>query len=110
MASTIAWKAEHLECKPSVDGLTNVVSVIHWRANAVDGDHYATSYGTVAVELNESSAFIEYEDLDEATVVGWAKNALGAEQVMSIETGLANQIATLKNPPVVAPPLPWAAA
>lgn len=42
-------------------------------------------------------------------LVGWVQSALGAEQVASIEAGLATSIANQANPPVVTPPLLWSA-
>jgi hypothetical protein len=41
-------------------------------------------------------------------VVGWVQGALGSEQAAQIEAALAANIAAQINPPVVAPPLPWA--
>ena len=41
---------------------------------------------------------MEYDKLDEDTVIGWVKSKLGEEQVKSIEDGIASQIDSQENP------------
>ena len=96
-----------MDCYPRADGQTDVVFVVHWRVNASDGSYTATSYGTVGVTYVAGAPYTPYADLTQAQVVGWVQAALGAEQVASIEIGLANNIKNQVNPPVVSPELPW---
>lgn len=110
MAITYNWIIEQMEAYPEKDGHTDVVFTVHWRANANEGNYNATSYGSVGVTLDPDGDFTPYANLTQAQVVGWVKDALGAEQVDDIERGLAGQIEHLKSPPVVRPPIPWAAA
>lgn len=109
MAVTYNWLVEQMEAYPEKDSYQNVVFSCHWRCNANEGNFYATSYGTVGVTLDADAPFTPYEELTKEQVVGWVKDALGEEQVSQMETGLAGEIANLQNPPVVRPPLPWAA-
>jgi hypothetical protein len=104
---TLTWKIESLNCKPSFDGKTNVVEIIHWRLNGVDGDLSASVYGSVGVTYKDSTSFTEYNNLTEEQLVSWVKDNLEEEQVTDYENGVTSQLELLKNPVVVNPPLPW---
>ena len=57
--------------------------------------------GDVKIEAKDpwkDNAFVEYDKLDEDTVIGWVKSKLGEEQVKSIEDGIASQIDSQENP------------
>jgi hypothetical protein len=95
--ATITWAIAQLDRQTS-DGL---VTTAHYTVNAVDGEYTAGSYGTVGFERGES--FIAYESLTEAQVIAWVKDKLDVE---AIETNLAAQIETKKNP-VTATGTPW---
>jgi len=109
MTTAITWVAEQMDCYPEKDGETDVVFTVYWRCNGVDGSFSGTTYGSVGVTYVAGSPFTPYEDLTQDQVVGWAKDALGDEQVAATEANVAAQIETQKNPPVVTPPLPWSA-
>lgn len=109
MSVTNTWVVEQMNCYPQADGQTDVVFTVHWRVNATDGTYNATSYGTVGVTYEAGAPYTPFADLTQAQVVGWVQSALGADQVASIEAGLATNIANQANPPVVTPPLPWSA-
>jgi hypothetical protein len=51
-------------------------------------------------------SFTPYDELTKEQVVGWVKNALGEEQVTSVEESLANQIQQ-KLDPTDASGVPW---
>jgi len=94
---TITWKIAQLDRQTS-DGL---VTTAHWRADAVDGEHSAGSYGTVGFERGDS--FIAYESLTEAQVIAWVKEKLDAAE---IEASLQSQI-DAKKTPTTATGVPW---
>lgn len=105
------WTIEQAQIAPSENGLANVIKTLHWRCLAGDGADTATCYGSIGLESPDPEAFEVYEGLTEATVVGWLKAALDAQQegqVAQIETNLAGEIEKRRNPPVVVAPLPWA--
>jgi hypothetical protein len=110
MPNTYTWLIEQLDCYPQRDGQPDVVFTVHWRINAADGDYTATAYGTVGLTYDAKAGFTPYADLTQQQVVGWVQGALGSEQAAQIEAALAANIAAQINPPVVAPPLPWAPA
>ena len=91
------WTVSAMDYTVSQDGHTNVVNTVHWRVSKTDGDHSGSSYGTVGLEAPGES-FVEWDDITEATAVGWAKAALGDEQVSSIEAGIDAQIAEQATP------------
>jgi len=110
MSVTNTWVIEQMNCYPQAEGQTDVVFTVHWRVNATDGTYNATSYGTVGITYVAGSPYTPYADLTQPQVIGWVQDAMGPEQVASIEAGLATNIANQVNPPVVTPPLPWASA
>ena len=76
---------------------SDVVTTIHWRASDTDSDgNTGSSYGSVGVTLGKD--FIAYKDIKEANAIQWAKDALGEDEVKSIEDSIASQIAEMKTP------------
>ena len=94
---TVTWKINNLERQAS-DGL---VTVVHWSASAVDGDHSASIVNTQTLERGES--FVSYDNLTEETVLGWL---WGKIDKAVVESALAAQIDAQKNP-VKLNGLPW---
>ena len=107
MTNTYTWAIESLDCIPSVEGQTNVVSTVHWRCKKSDGTYSTEVYGAQPLTYTEGSPFTPYSGLTQDTVIHWVQSAMGAEQVAAIQTNLDNQIANLVNPPIVTPNLPW---
>lgn len=105
--TTYTWKISQLEGYVRKDDLDVVVSTVHWRLEATDGENVVDVYGTVGLELSADADFTPYEKLSEGQVIGWVQDALGAEKVAAMETTLADTLEQLANPTVVAPPLPW---
>ena len=93
---SIKWVIQQMERQTS-DGL---VTTVHWLASNSEtvGEkvYSATSYGSIG--LTAGSAMIPFDDLTEEVVINWVKDSLGEEQVTSIESGLAAQIASQKAP------------
>jgi hypothetical protein len=112
--TTITWQIEQLSCYPQELGETDVVISVAWRVNGVDDTSgtplYATVYGTQGLNpYTSKSPFTPYADLTLAQVVGWVQDIMGAEQVAAINANIEQQIENQVNPPIVTPPLPWAA-
>lgn len=101
---TFKWVIMQLDTKPQEQGLQDVVSVVHWRRNAQDGQYIAESYGTMACETPSSTDFTAYPDLTEEQVKFWLEDGL---DIVAIDKSLQEQIASQKNPPIVVLPLPW---
>lgn len=99
-----SWTISSLETAPSLDNLTDVVRVIHWRYKGVDGDYSAEVYSTFACGEPSSTDFTAYPDLTEADVISWLEAGLDID---SLKANIDSQIADQKNPKIVTLPLPW---
>lgn len=97
------WKIIKLECYPEYQGQQNVVTTAHWTLS--EGEGYV--YGSVGFTLDLEADFIPFEELTEATVIGWVQAALGEEAVAAYEAAIIAQLEAIANPPVITPALPW---
>ena len=106
MATTFTWTVTNMDCYPQEDGHSDVVFNVHWTCSGVDGQYNGSVYSTCAVPLSQGT-FTPYANLTQNQVLGWIW-ANGVDQTATeaaVQTQIDNQI----NPPVVSPPLPWAA-
>ena len=98
----VTWGVVSLDSTKTVGSLSDVVTTVHWTASdseTVGSDTYTgSSYGSVGLEEADSSSFIAYGSITESDAVSWAKAALGADEVTSIETSIAGQITEAKTP------------
>ena len=82
----------------------DVVTTAHWLANLTDGDYSASAYGTQSFTRDEESpAFIAFDALTEADVVGWLTLDEG------LEANLQAQIDEQKEP-TSSTGMPWVPA
>lgn len=99
-ATVFTWKIANLE-RETADGF---VMVAHYTVTAEDGTYSSGAYGSLGLERPEN--LIPYADLTEDTVIGWVKDAFGAEKVAEIETALQTQLDE-QHQPTKAAGLPW---
>ena len=100
------WSIREVEYEISKDSKSNVVTSVHWNSTdskevTKDGKkviYSGGSYGQSGLDTSDLSSFVEYDKLDEDTVVGWVKAELGDDYVKSVEDGIANQIDAQENP------------
>jgi hypothetical protein len=107
MATEYKWIINAMDTAPSLDGLTDVVVVVHWTRTAetfFGAEPIVSCYGTMGCETPSSTDFTAYPDLTQAQVEGWLNTGL---DVPAIDLGLDKQIENIINPPVVVLPLPW---
>ena len=79
-----------------------------WQVTGVDGDNTASIGGNTQFNsADQEGAFIPYDSLTEATVIGW----IPANQIDSAQACVQGQIDSMITPPVSpqAQPLPWSA-
>ena len=102
----MAWKILNMEHKTS-DGFVIEVTSAYEKQ---DGPGYASRIFVNEFEETAGSEFIPYEDLTEEIVIGWVKEALGADAVAETEAGV-NLLANTKKQdienPTVEEGLPW---
>lgn len=86
------------------------VTTAHWRVSDADGNASGTVYGTISFPHKDHTdpTFVPYDQLTEAQVIEWVKEAMGAEQVAAHEASVAAQIHAQQNPTSAAG-VPWAA-
>ena len=97
MAITKTWQVNTMERDIS-DGHVNEVI---YRVIGKDGDvekDRATGKVTFTKPSSLPSDFVAYDKLDEATVIGWVKTALGTDQVTEIEKAIEDKIAIINTP------------
>ena len=105
----ITWQAVSLDRKLKDGDKDNVVTTVHWTAtdSEIDGEntYSGRAYGSVGLAAPGDS-FTPYADITEEQAVGWAKAALGDDQVAAYEKSVENQIDKQKNP-TTGEGVPW---
>ena len=82
---------------------TDGVTIVHWTAEKSNDDFTARSYGTKSFTPDpESEGFTAFEDLTEATVVGWFTE----EETAQIESVLDADLEAQAQPQVISG-TPW---
>ena len=102
---SFTWKIAALDYAVSQDGLSNVVTTVHWRCSKEDENgNSGSAYGTRGLPAPDLSNFVEWDNLDEFTVLSWmtadmvAKADEGENPAMAIESSVDAQIAEQANP------------
>jgi hypothetical protein len=98
--TVFAWGIANLE-RETEDGF---VMTAHYTISAEDGTYSSGAYGSLGFERPDK--LIPFADLTEEMVIGWVKDAFGAEKVAEIEAALQNQIDEQRHPSKAAG-VPW---
>ena len=105
--TTITWNISQLDCLPQSAEGADYVICCHWQCTGVDGAYTGQVYSTTSFAVVQGEAFTPYADLTQDQVLGWVW-ANGVDKDAT-EAAVQQQIDNQINPPIVAPPLPWAA-
>ena len=101
MAIEYTWSIPTTEFNTADGGIFTA----HWRCTGVDGDHSASSYGTVGLTPDPSAAdFVAYDDVTEAQAQAWVWASVSQEDT---EAAIAAKIDAMANP-TEASGTPWA--
>lgn len=66
----------------TVNGVANVVTQVNWYIHTVTDNYELTLNGGVAnFAYDPDAPFVQFADLDEATVVGWVQSSLSADEL-----------------------------
>ena len=103
--TTITWNISQLDCLPQAPEGADYVVTAHWQCTGVDGTYSGQVYSTASFAVVKG-AFTPYADLTQDQVLGWIW-ANGVDKDAT-EAAVQQQIDNQINPPIVAPPLPWA--
>ena len=101
---SVVWNVVQME-RNLPDGDTppdGLVTTLHWTAQFLQ----ANCYGSIGLGEADPDNYTPYADITAAQAAQWAKDALGTEQVNSIESGLMAQRQRILNP-TTAKGLPW---
>jgi hypothetical protein len=105
MTTVITWQITAMDCSTTEQNPDTVI-VCHWTCAGTDGTYNTSIYSTCSVPT-PTGTFVPYQDLTQEQVLEWCWSS-GVDKDAT-ETSVGNQLANLANPPVVTPPLPWAA-
>ena len=111
---TYDWNCKKVDAYPQDGTYTDLVYNVNWIVTGVsdvvappgfspDNVNYAAeAWGSQMLDVSDVTDFIPFEDLTNEMVAAWVQGAMGAEQVTSIEEGIATQIEELINPESIA--------
>jgi hypothetical protein len=105
--TTLNWTIEYMSASTQpIAGETEVVLTAGWRCTGTDGTYSASNYGSCSFpEPTQGGQFTPYAQLTQEQVLGWIWNLSVNKE--TTEESVTQAVATLANPPVVNPPLPW---
>ena len=107
------WKVAALDYAVSQDGLSNVVTTVHWTCSKEDENgNSGYAYGSHGLPAPDPSNFVEWDSLDEFTVLSWMTADMtstadeGNDPVADIEASVDAQIAE-QAAPTTGTGVPW---
>jgi hypothetical protein len=102
------WNVTQLYTE-TIEGKEDYVVLANCETIGVDGEYTSSVPNVIQFSTQEVGTFIPYADLTEEIVIGWIKEVLGEDGVLSIEEAIQGQIDSQINPPQVPvnTPLPW---
>jgi len=105
---TYDWNCKTVDAYVEQNNEADVVYNVHWIVtgtsdvvDATGGFYSSTSIGTQTLDVSEITNFIPFDQVTNAEVVEWTQDAMGEEQVASIEAGIASQIESLIHPTTI---------
>jgi len=106
MAISYEWDCKTCDTYPTKSGKSNVVHNVHWRLTATDGTNKdsagnnwtATTHGSINLNTDDLSSFINWSSLKESDVQGWVEAALTADTVTTLKASLDAAIAKKITP------------
>jgi len=105
--TTFDWNCRTVDVYPTDETYADVVYNVHWIVTGTldqldpQGEPQSitvSNIGTQILDTSDITDFIPFEDLTNEQVVAWTQDAMGAEQVASIEASVESQINNLIVP------------
>ena len=97
MAITKTWQVNTMERDLSDGHVNKVIYRVIGKDDDTEKDR-ATGEVNFVKPSSLPSDFVAYDKLDEATVLGWVKAALGTDEVTAIEKAIEDNIAIINTP------------
>ena len=107
--TTTTWTIQWMQTSTQeINGFPEVVLTVGWNIEGTDGTYTSNIYNTATLTPPQAGDpdFTPYANLTQEQVLGWAWESVDKT---AAEEAVTQQVANLANPPVVQPPLPWAA-
>jgi len=101
--NNITYKINKLEVIPSQNQFINIVKTVHYSVIIKDNGYSAEIIDYLKLSEPEPFQFIAYDNLTEATVIGWVKSNI---DILRIENALKQKLKSIKNPTELKDP-PW---
>jgi len=95
---------QSFQCAKTLDGLTNVIEMIHWQYEATDGNISGVIAGCNGFAAPISEDFIPYEELTKEEIISWLEAANDMEQLNAAADHEYTQIKNAGNQEVLPPP------
>ena len=99
---TYNWNCKTVDVYVETGGNDDVVYNVHWIVTGTttegDEEYSSRNIGTQALNIDDITNFIPFDELTNDEVVAWTQATMGAEQVAAIETNIANTINLDINP------------
>ena len=97
MAITKTWQVNTMERDLSDGHVNKVIYRVIGKDGKTEKDR-ATGEVNFTKPSSLPSDFVAYDKLDEATVLGWVKTAIGEDGVLAIEKAIEDKIAIINTP------------
>lgn len=99
------WSVINLQVEPEKNGHRNVVKRVRWSLSTNDEGLKKTVVGVTTLE-DPTETFIDYENLNEQTVIDWVHTTLGPERKNRFEIALSRST-NVSGLELENLPLPW---
>jgi hypothetical protein len=101
--ATITWSITNMVIIPQTDQYTDFAWQVEWSCTAANGTNTRSiNASTTFYPSQQGQPYTPYDQLTEAQVVAWVKEALGPEKTANTES-VATSLLTAQ-----VAPLPWA--
>lgn len=107
MTTTFNWTISALDCIPQTAEGQDYVVTAHWTCSGTDGTYSGSVYSTCSFPVVQGASFTPFANLTQNQVVEWCWDN-GVDKTAT-EAAVQSQIDNQINPPIITPPLPWAA-
>jgi hypothetical protein len=107
------WAVNSMSTLPNVPNLPEYVVLVNGTLTGSNGATppiTSSQFFNVQLVVTEDQAdYTPYADLTEQEVITWVQKVLTEQNINNMEVNIANNIASIENPPVVPEPqpLPW---
>jgi len=101
--TTFNWTIAAVERAVSLEGLQDVIQIVHWRYRGTDENGVtAETYGASSIGEPNPQDFTPFDEVTASDVEGWLVNLL---DVTSMQASLESQIALIIAPTTITGPL-----